>query len=246
MKYLFCMVIGGFFSFPLTPAAWALAPGQEVREERPAEFVDAAVLEPSLAVDLLYYGADNFVGRPISGYKENRCLLLRSAAESLKKAQARIQRAGKRLGKDYTLLLRDCYRPHKATEDFIAWSEDPADLKQKEKFYPHVEKREILSDGYLSSFSAHSRGATVDVTVAERGPNGTLSPLDMGAILDFFGEVSRSGAKEISAEAKANRRLLFKAMGSDFRNYEKEWWHFTQRPEPHPGRAYNFDVTAIN
>ena len=237
MKYLLSPLL-----FCLLSATVTAAPERQVKSERPASFVDVTSLEPTLQVEMMYLGADNFVGRPINGYKENRCLLAKPAAEALKRAQARLRKAARREGKDYSLLVRDCYRPHKATEDFLAWSEDPADVKQKEKFYPGLSKPEIISQGYLSTFSGHSRGSTVDLTIAERGNGGAYQPVDMGAIVDFFGEISHPDFDGISAAAKENRRLLKKVMSPDFRGYDKEWWHFTYKPEPFPHTAFNFDV----
>jgi zinc D-Ala-D-Ala dipeptidase len=238
MKYL--------LSITLSCLAWAApaaaAPGREVKAERPSSFVDVTSLEPSIQVEMMYFGSDNFVGRPISGYKENRCLLARPAAEALAKAQGRLRKAARRLSKDYVLSVRDCYRPHKATRDFLAWSEDPADTKQKDKFYPTLTKPEILSEGYLSSFSGHSRGSTVDLTIAERGNGGAYVPVDMGAIVDFFGEISHPDYDEIGKAAKENRRLLAKVMAPEFHGYDKEWWHFTYKPEPYPRTAFDFDV----
>ncbi|RZA02242.1 MAG: D-alanyl-D-alanine dipeptidase, partial [Proteobacteria bacterium] len=177
----------------------AFAAPREVIDERPSDFVDALSVEPGLTVDMIYFGADNFVGRPIAGYAENRCLLLRAAANALKKAQARLVREAERRGKKYTLLLRDCYRPQKATEDFLGWVQDGQDLKQKEKFYPEIEKSEIVESGYLSAFSAHSRGATVDLTIGERSAGGAIVALDMGSPLDFFGPVSKTNSVEVDA-----------------------------------------------
>ena len=238
MKQLSSFILLGV----LAAAGAAAAPGREVKAERPADFVDVSSLEPSLQVDMMYFGGDNFVGRPINGYKENRCLLARPAAEALKKAQARLKKAAARLGKEYSLLVRDCYRPHKATEDFLAWSEDPADVKQKEKFYPSITKQEILSEGYLSSFSGHSRGSTLDLTIAEKDEGGGYRALDMGGIVDFFGEVSHPSYTKIPGPAKDARRLLAKVMAPEFHGYDKEWWHFTYRPEPYPRTAFDFDV----
>ncbi len=218
------------------------APERRVEKERPADFVDLADVDPTIRVDLIYLTPDNFVGRPIRGYLENRCFLVKPAAEGLKRAQARLQKIALRAKRDYTLLVRDCYRPHKATQDFLAWVDDPTDLKQKQKFYPLLSKSEIVSKGYLSAFSGHSRGSTVDLTIAEPGPNGELQVWDMGQILDFFGEVSHTDSGEIDSHARAGRRLLKKVMSPEFSNYEKEWWHYSLRNEPYPRTAFDFDV----
>lgn len=99
-----------------------------------------------------------------------------------------------------------------------------------------------MSKGYLSTFSGHSRGSTVDLTIAEPGPGGELQLWDMGQILDFFGEISHTDYAEIDSHAREGRRLLKKVMTPDFVNYEKEWWHYTVRNEPYPRTAFDFDV----
>ena len=44
----------------------------------------------------------------------------------------------------------------------------------------------------------------------------------------------------ISEEAKANRQRLKSAMEKrGFTNYEKEWWHYTLKNEPHPDTYFD-------
>ncbi|TJX32362.1 MAG: D-alanyl-D-alanine dipeptidase, partial [Mesorhizobium sp.] len=46
-------------------------------------------------------------------------------------------------------------------------------------------------------------------------------------------------------EAAANRKLLVDAMGAGgFRNYAREWWHFTLDQEPFQKQRFDFPVTA--
>ena len=71
----------------------------------------------------------------------------------------------------------------------------------------------------------------------------TGEPLDMGSPFDFFGEQSAVDYKEITEQQKANRQLLQKVMlKHNFRNYPKEWWHFTLRWEPFPKTYFDFVV----
>jgi len=239
VKFILSLVIS---CLSLSAASAATKGGRDVRAERPADFVDVTSIEPSFRVEMMYFGSDNFVGRPIDGYGANRCFLAKEPAEALKEAQGKVRAAGRRVNKEYSLVLKDCYRPHRATQDFLSWSEDGSDLKQREKFYPGLTKAEILSDGYLSSFSGHSRGSTTDLTIAEKEADGTWKNLDMGGPVDFFGEVSHANFGKISAEAKRNRRMLEKAMAPAFQGYDKEWWHFTFKPEPYPKTAFDFPI----
>ncbi|MGA8650580.1 MAG: M15 family metallopeptidase, partial [Xanthobacteraceae bacterium] len=91
----------------------------------------------------------------------------------------------------------------------------------------------------ISSRSGHSRGSTVDLTLARTDG----SELDMGTSFDFFSPRSWPAAANVSAEAKENRALIAAAMRRrGFRPYQKEWWHFTLSHEPFPGTYFDFPV----
>jgi zinc D-Ala-D-Ala dipeptidase len=202
-------------------------------QDRPAAFVDAATVVPGLIVDARYAGAHNFVGRPIDGYQAPRCLLTRPAAEAL---------AG--VAKDvahYGLVIKvfDCYRPVRAVANFIRWARDLNDTEAKAEFYPDVDKRTLFRDGYISPRSGHSRGSTIDLTLAR--PDGR--ELDMGTPFDFFSPKSSILDGSIGPKAVANRGELSAAMRHHgFRSYEKEWWHFTLSHEPFPNTYFDFPV----
>ncbi|RMZ50580.1 hypothetical protein EB822_07470, partial [Flavobacteriaceae bacterium PRS1] len=60
---------------------------------------------------------------------------------------------------------------------------------------------------------------------------------------DFFGEQSWVNYEGISEQQKTNRLLLQTIMKKHgFRNYSKEWWHFTLKEEPFPDTYFNFVV----
>ena len=68
-------------------------------------------------------------------------------------------------------------------------------------------------------------------------------PLDMGSPFDFFGEESWVDYPKISDTQKKNRQLLQTVMSKNgFRNYPKEWWHFTLRGEPFPSTFFDFEI----
>ena len=131
-----------------------------VAQERPAAFVDAATAVPGLIVEMRYAGAHNCVGRPIDGYAGPRCLLARPAAEALAAVARELQPRG------LVVKAFDCYRPTRAVADFVRWARDLKDQKMKAEFYPEVDKRTLFRDGYIASHSGHSRGSTVDLTLA--------------------------------------------------------------------------------
>src|SRR5580692_892464 len=171
-------------------------------QERPAAFVDAATVVPGLIVEMRYAGAHNFVGRPIDGYEAPRCLLTKPAATAL---------AG--VAKDvaaYGLVIKvfDCYRPTRAVANFVRWARDLKDIAGKAEFYPDVDKRTLFRDGYIASQSGHSRGSTIDMTLA----NDDGRELDMGTSFDFFSPKSSPADPTVTSEQHANRMMLAAAM----------------------------------
>ena len=133
----------------------------------------------------------------------------------------------------------DCYRPTRAVANFIRWARDLNDTVNKAEFYPDVDKRTLFRDGYIASHSGHSRGSTIDLTLARTDGR----ELDMGTPFDFFSPKSWTADASIGPEARANRTLLATAMRRrGFRGYDKEWWHFTLRDEPFPETYFDFPV----
>lgn len=202
-----------------------------------AGLVDIRSLVPDIAEDIKYAGSDNFVGRPVDGYRAHKCLLLRPAAEAL----ARVERGLR--AQHYRLELWDCYRPARAVADFVRWAHDPADQRTKAAHYPDLDKSKLLGD-YIAPVSGHSRGATVDLTMERCAADGAhCTPLDMGTGFDWFGVRAHTDAPGISAEQHANRLRLRAAMKREgFQNYTLEWWHYTLTPEPTPHTLYDVPV----
>ena len=204
-----------------------------IAQDRPAAFVDAATVVPGLNVEMRYAGAHNFVGRPIDGYEAPRCLLTRQAADALAAVARDLAPRG------LVIKVFDCYRPTRAVANFVRWARDLGDTAGKAEFYPDVDKRTLFRDGYIASYSGHSRGSTADLTLAQ----GDGAELDMGTHFDFFSPQSWTADPSVGAAAHANRRLLAAAMGRrGFRGYDREWWHFTLRGEPFPGTYFDFPV----
>ena len=105
---------------------------------------------------------------------------------------------------------------------------------------PDVDKRTLFRDGYIAARSGHSRGSTMDLTLARRADG---REMDMGTPFDFFSPRARPSDKDVSAEARANRAVLAQAMRRrGFRPYDKEWWHFTLRGEPYPQTYFDFPI----
>jgi zinc D-Ala-D-Ala dipeptidase len=204
-----------------------------VAQERPSAFVDAAAVVPGLIVDARYAGAHNFVGRPIDGYEAPRCLLTKPAAEALAQVARDLAAQG------LVLKAFDCYRPARAVANFVHWAHNLNDTAGKREFYPEVDKRVLFREGYISNRSGHSRGSTVDLTLARADG----SELDMGTPFDFFSPLSWPGSAGVSAQARENRAMFAAAMRRrGFQPYPREWWHFTLAHEPFPGTYFDFPV----
>lgn len=211
----------------------ALSAAAAVVATRPASFVRLSEIDPSIRQEMRYYGSDNFVGAPIDGYLKPQCWLAKPAADAL----ALAQKAAKQKGLSFKVF--DCYRPQRAVSHFVRWAKDLKDLKQKARFYPKVPKEKLFVDGYIASQSGHSRGATVDLTLTK----GNGEALDMGTPFDFFDPIAHTDAPSISAAAKANRKTLVDLLSAaGFRNYEKEWWHYTLAAEPFSDSYFDFPV----
>jgi len=199
-----------------------LSPATEFAQ---TDLVDIATLAPGIVHDIRYYGEDNFVGTRVRGYEAPKCYLLRPAAKALAAVERDLRKRG------YALRLFDCYRPQRAVDHFVEWSKDLADTKTKAKHYPALDKRVLLGD-YIAAVSGHSKGATVDLTLM-KCDGVACAPLDMGTDFDFFDPLANTDDPRITAEQKANRKLLLDAMaGRGFANYPMEWWHYTFKMQP--------------
>lgn len=204
-----------------------------VAQDRPAGFVDAATVVPGLVTEMRYAGSHNFVGRPIDGYQAPRCLLTAAAATALAEVARDLAPRG------LVIKVFDCYRPTRAVAHFARWARDLDDTVNKAEFYPHVDKRTLFRDGYIASHSGHSRGSTVDLTLAHAHGR----ELEMGTPFDHFSPRSWTAAAGISAAARTNRAVLAGAMRQHgFKPYDKEWWHFTLVHEPFPDTYFDFPV----
>lgn len=204
------------------------------KQALPEGFVYAKSIIPDLDVELRYFSTNNFVGDTIDGYKSNKLILTKATVEKLKLVQDELQQ------QNLCLKIYDGYRPQRAVNHFARWAKALNDTVNKQQFYPDVKKRNLFNAGYIASRSGHSRGSTVDLTIAD-GETG--EPLDMGSPYDFFGEASWVDFEGITETQKKNRQLLQRVMlKHNFRNYAKEWWHFTLRWEPFPKTYFDFEV----
>lgn len=166
--------------------------------------VDVRALASDIRVDVRYATADNFTGAPLPGYEDARVLLRPEAAQSLAGVQARLREEG--LG----LKVWDGYRPVRATLAMVAWAE-------------RTGNEWVLDQGYVARRSGHNRGNTADLTLVRLA---TGEELPMGTAFDEFTEAAHTA--NATGAVAANRRRLVDAMeNAGWRNYHKEWWHFS-------------------
>lgn len=203
----------------------------------PEGFVYVDTVIHDLVIDLQYSTEDNFVGERIDGYLQAQCILTHSAAEALGRVQKDLKPFG--LG----LKIFDAYRPQRAVDHFVRWSEKPDDTRTKAVFYPDIDKSRLIADGYIASRSSHSRGSTVDVTIVSILPHEAGEALDMGTHFDYFGPESWPQHNGINPGQRAQRLLLRLLMTRHgFTPYPEEWWHFTLTDEPFPDTYFDFPV----
>ena len=245
-----------FIILLLCPAT--LSPAFSADSDLPEGFVDVKKAIPSVVLDIRYYTSHNFIGRPIDGYLSPKCILTKQAADALKNVQKEL--------KPFALSLKiyDGYRPQRAVNHFVRWAKDLSDTKTKTEFYPTTPKVRLFKDGFIASRSGHSRGSTVDLTIVPiQEPEQELyvdgqplcecylpvenrfkdNSLDMGAGFDCFHTLSWTANGKIGPQQRANRLLLKSLMEKyGFKNYEKEWWHYTLRQEPFPEIYFDFII----
>lgn len=179
----------------------------------PQGFVRLADVAPAITQDIRYAGSENFLGRPVPGYRCPECWLRREVAKALANAAKEAEALGLRL------VVYDCYRPQRATRAFIAWAADDKDQAMKAAYYPHLDKKEIFAKGYIAKESAHSLGIAVDIAFLGR---------NFGTAFDLFDAASATHWADISSEARTNRASLFALMTKHgFENLPQEWWHFS-------------------
>lgn len=206
----------------------------------PEGFIYLADVDGSILQDVRYAGYNNFVGCPVTGYEAEKIVTTVEVAQALKAVQADLV---KNTNGMLTLIVFDAYRPQIAVDHFVAWSEDPEDLKMKAEYYPHIpDKTKLFEMGYIARRSSHSRGSAVDLSLAVSGTD-PVELVPMGSNFDVLDPISSYDYPDISENSKGNRRLLREIMLTHgFEPYDKEWWHFRYIAEPFPDQYFAFPV----
>ena len=212
---------------------WSVLLASSQAKEMPMGFIVVKEMIPSIELDIKYHTPNNFVGTPIKGYLAPKAILTTEATMALSKVQSGLKKFG--LG----LKIFDAYRPQKAVDHFVHWGKDLEDVKMKSLYYPRVEKKNLFKEGYIATYSGHSRGSTVDLTIIDLE---TKIELEMGSSFDLFGKRSWVNYGSITTSQRANRMLLHAVMlRYNFKSYPQEWWHFTLKNEPYKN-YFDFDI----
>lgn len=203
-----------------------------------AGFVLLSDVVPDVFQELRYYTTYNFIGERVDGYLEPVALMTEAAAQALGRASEAL------LGRGYRLKIYDAYRPARAVRRFTRWALEEADERMKPYFYPDLDKRALIDEGYIARRSSHSRGSAVDLTLFDMGLG---READMGGPFDLFGERSHPDFRGVTGEQYARRRLLASVMEDcGFEPYEREWWHFRLIDEPFPNTWFDFPVARAS
>jgi len=239
----------------ITALLLALTISQASAETLPGGFVYLRDVDPTIIQDIRYATSNNFVGRPLRGYEAGECVVKREVGLRLKAVQQELAK------RKLSLKMFDCYRPHRASADMLAWARDGKEGSRR--FNPAFNKRDLFNLGYISFYSQHSTGAALDLTLVDlaadnsatfdpaksyadctatvdkRAPEGSI---DMGTGYDCTDLKGHTRSPAITPEQRRWRQELIAAMAKQgFVNYSKEWWHFMV-----PGAAwpsYDFPIT---
>jgi len=161
--------------------------------ERPDDLVELGRYVPDAVLDLRYATTDNFTGTRL--YPVARCKLRRAVAERLARA-AKLLRAH-----DRRLLVWDCYRP--SSIQAALWK-----LVPDERYVANPKQG-----------SVHSRGAAIDVGLADRDGKPVALPTR-------FDEFSDAAHRDHTAHDPEARRLDAAMRAAGFVGLPTEWWHY--------------------
>ncbi len=165
--------------------------------EKDLQFVDLALIDPRIIIEMRYASENNFLRVPL--YPVNKCFLRRKVAHKLSTVQDWLEKRGKRLK------IFDGYRPLHVQRKFWEFLPD-------ERYVASPEKG-----------SVHNRGAAVDLTLLDSSGYEVMMP----TAFDDFTEKAHWAFYDLSVEALANRALLRRAMElRGFNIHPHEWWHY--------------------
>lgn len=153
---------------------------------------------PGIEIELKYATEDNFTKTKV--YPYDICVLQKSTAMKLKKANDELMEMG------YRLKIWDAYRP----------------LSVQKIFWDLVPDSRYVANPNTGG-SKHNRGTAVDVTLVDMEGNELEMPTGFD---DFTAKAGRSN-NDMSETAKKNVELLTNVMVKNgFTTITTEWWHY--------------------
>ena len=253
------------------PEAAPEAAPDTTRPPLPNGFVRLSEAAPEIAQEIRYTTPYNFVGEPIDGYEAPECILTDRAARALKRVAAALAEDGLGL-KVYDCYRPQPAVNHFARwasgDDAAMKAAFYPDEPRGELFRRgYIATRSGHSRGstvdltlvrlpaassVLTDFPDPAEGPLPRCDRPLTGPTGPdiegggrlpEGDLDMGTAYDCLDPASATASRAVSREAQRNRQRLKAAMSAQgFRNYSKEWWHFSLRNEPFPRTYHDFPV----
>lgn len=169
------------------------------REPDDGDLVRVRDYIPDIISDLRYASAENFTGERIYSFDE--AWLRYGTVKKLANVQNELKDIG------LCLKLWDAFRPVEA--QFRLWEVCPDPV--------------YVADP-RNGYSSHSRGNTVDVTLAASDGSAVAMPSEF----DDFSALADRDYSDCTQEAAENAALLEKCMSENgFVPYSGEWWHFS-------------------
>ncbi len=180
---------------------WSQTPPPATVTPEPADdkFVRVTDYIPDVLVDLKYATPENFTGQTIYTFQD--AYLRYGTVKKLAAAADELR------GQGYQLVIWDAFRPTSA--QWRLW-----------KVCPNAAYVADPNKGY----SSHSRGNTVDLTLAQADG----SPVEMPTGFDDFTAHADRDYSDVAKIPAQNAALLETVMKENgFKPYSAEWWHFS-------------------
>ena len=191
----------------------------------------------------------------VPGYDAAECVLASKAAKALKEVQAELA------AKQLSLKVYDCYRPARAVAPSsigrkAGRSEGKVDLLSRRwksaTCSPTISRRApairavrrsiSLSSGRTSSVIGRRLDGALACTAPGCGAI-TRHSIDMGTGFDCFDvKAQYRGVRPQRTGARTVRCCVDVMQRHGFKNYAKEWWHYTLDPQPYPDTIFDFPI----
>jgi len=155
---------------------------------------------PGLVLEIRYATEQNITGKKI--YADKRAWLRQETIQKLAQVARELEEKG------YRLVLWDGWRPASAQKALWAAKPDGRFLTPPNRI------------------SRHTRGTSVDVSLADRNGKIVEMPSDHDEFTDRADEDFSDVPKEVAQRARLLRKAMFRA---GFSGVPDEWWHYDLR-----------------